>query len=58
MQRATKRTPMAPPARIAWEDIASLLKKGWSPREIALRYGCSVQNIYARMKYQREKASR
>lgn len=37
------------PKGIPWSEIAALLKKGWEPRDIAMKYGCSVQNIYARI---------
>jgi hypothetical protein len=43
---------------ISWEDIAALLKKGLGAREIAIIHGCSVQNIQARIKRHREKATR
>lgn len=37
------------PKGIAWGDIEALLKKGFEPRDIALRLGCSTQNVYARI---------
>jgi hypothetical protein len=46
------------PKNIPWSDIEALLKKGWEPRDIALRFGCSVQNIYERMKRRRERIER
>lgn len=37
------------PKRIPWEVIEGLLKKGYEPRDIALRLGCSTQNVYERI---------
>lgn len=37
------------PKRIQWETIEALLAKGYEPRDIALRLGCSTQNIYERI---------
>lgn len=38
------------PKRIAWEEIQDLLRRGYEPRDIALRLGCSTQNVYERIK--------
>lgn len=46
------------PKNIAWDDIAALLAKDWEPRDIAMKFGCSVQNIYARIQRHRAKAGR
>lgn len=43
------------PKRIPWEQIQALLKKGYEPRDIALRFGCSTQNIYNRIRKHRDK---
>lgn len=48
------RTGRSAPKRIKWEDIAALLKKGYEPRDIALRFGCSTQNIYERIRRHEE----
>lgn len=48
-------TKRSAPKRIPWADIEALLKKGYEPRDIALRFGCSTQNIYERIARERGK---
>lgn len=41
--------------RIPWQTIQGLLNRGFEPRDIALRLGCSTQNIYERIARQAAK---